>query len=41
MQEVVGLDQSFYLQSLEAEIQMADLYRKVQDLADPFVVEEK
>lgn len=36
MREVIGLDHTIYLQSLEAEITMADLYRNTTDLKGPF-----
>jgi Uma2 family endonuclease len=35
MREVMGLDQTIRLQSLEADIQMADLYRNTEDLKEP------
>ena len=35
MREVMGLDQSIPLQSLDANIQMADLYRNTEDLKEP------
>ncbi len=36
MREVIGLDHTIYLQSLEAEITMADLYHNTTDLKGPF-----
>lgn len=36
MREIIGLDQTIHLQSLEADIQMADLYRNTTDLKGPF-----
>lgn len=36
MREIIGLDQTIYLQSLEAEINMEDLYQNTQDLKEPF-----
>ncbi|MEM7656853.1 MAG: Uma2 family endonuclease [Bacteroidota bacterium] len=36
MQEVVGLDHSFSLQSMEGSIHMADLYRNATDLKEPY-----
>ena len=41
MREVAGLDETIYLQSLESEIQMADLYRNTQDLKGPFEYPEE
>lgn len=35
MREIMGLDKSFYLNSLQGEIKMSDLYQNVEDLKDP------
>lgn len=36
MQEVIGLDQTFHLQSLDATIEMAELYRNTIGLLEPW-----
>lgn len=41
MREVIGLDQRIYLQSLESEITMEDLYRNTQDLKGFFEYDDE
>ncbi|MEM7370463.1 MAG: Uma2 family endonuclease [Bacteroidota bacterium] len=36
MRDIIGLDQTIFLQSLESEIKMEDLYRNVTGLIGPF-----